>query len=83
VTFAGNEDSLVDYVARLRALRWQAMDVRCEESETCVDLESLQTRRRFDVTKVRELSSDGGMSQLSKLCEAAGLQHMFLTALKL
>ena len=80
---AGVEGSLVDYVARLRALRWQAMDMRCEESEACADLESMQTRRRFDARKVRELSPDGGMSELSKLCEAAGLQHMFLTALKL
>ena len=59
------------------------MDVRCEEVEDCKDLEDLHAQRKFGAMKVRELSPDVGMSELSRLCEAAGLQHMFLTAMKL
>lgn len=80
---AGAEDDLQDHVSRLRAMRWQAMEVRCEETEACDSLESLDSKRKFETRKVRELSPDGGMSELSKLCEGAGLQHMFLTAMKL
>ena len=80
---AGSEENLADYVSRLRALKWQAMEVRCEETEECSNLDDLHSKRRFEATKVQELSPDGGMSELGKLCEATGMQHMFLTALKL
>ncbi len=64
-------------------MRWQAMEVRCEETEICGSLESLDSKRKLETRKVRELSPDGGMSELSKLCEGSGLQHIFLTAMKL
>ena len=80
---AGSEESLSEYVSRLKALRWQAMEVRCEETEECSSSDDLHRKRRFEATKVQELSPDGGMSELGKLCEASGMQHIFLTALKL
>ena len=57
--------------------------MRCEETEECSDLDELHRKRKFEATKVQELSPDGGMSELGKLCEASGMQHIFLTALKL
>lgn len=74
---------MAEYVSRLKALRWQAMEVRCEETEACSSLDDLHRKRRFEAIKVQELSPDGGMSELGKLCEASGMQHIFLTALKL
>ena len=80
---AGSEENLADYVSRLKALKWQAMEVRCEETEECSHPDDLDRKRRFEARKVQELSPDGGMSELSRLCEASGMQHIFMTALKL
>ena len=80
---AGSEENLAEYVSRLKALKWQAMEVRCEETEECSNADDLNRKRRIKAVKVRELSPDGGMSELGRLCEASGLQHIFLTALKL
>jgi hypothetical protein len=72
-----------EYVQRLKGLRWQAMKVRCEEEQECLPGQDPDDLRRFDMKHVVEMAPEGGLSRLGQACEAAGLQHMFLTALKI
>ena len=74
---------MAEYVRRIRGLRWQAMAVRSEENEACETGQDVQSFRRFRCKHITELPPEGGLSALGQLCEEAGLQHMFLTALKI
>lgn len=79
----GEEDNVAEYVRRIRGLRWQAMAVRSEEKEPCEAGQVVDSFRRFRCSHITELPPEGGLSRLGQLCEEAGLQHMFLTALKI
>lgn len=59
------------------------MSVRYEESEHCAPGQHLNELRRFAVKNIIELPPEGGLSRLGQECEAVGLQHVFLTALKI
>jgi hypothetical protein len=80
---AGEEADVLEYVRRIRGLRWQAMAVRYEEGDLCQPEQALDSLRLFKCKHITELSPEGGLSELGKFCKQAGLQHMFLAALKI
>jgi hypothetical protein len=80
---AGEEDDVVEYVGRIRGLRWQAMAVRYEETEACQSGQALDSLRLFKCKCVTELSPNGGIAELGRLCKEASMEHIFLSALKL
>jgi hypothetical protein len=74
------------YTANIRSLAWQAMQVRGQEEER-VALSSeggLPPGTRRLPESFHELADGpGGMSALAAMCQAAGLEKLFLSALKL
>lgn len=101
-----------EYVARVRALQWQAMQVRAEQLVRCCacscaasDNSSSKVHstlagtgsgrehscggKKADGEAVRLFAGkftelpESGMSQLGQECKAAGLEELFLAALKL
>lgn len=69
----GARDALLEYGARLRALRWSAMSVRGEEPGS--------TERALPAP-LEELPADD-MGLLAARCRACGVEALFLSALKL
>ncbi|GMH36126.1 hypothetical protein BSKO_03994 [Bryopsis sp. KO-2023] len=78
----GYEENVADYVNRLRALRWAAMAVRAEERVEIEDGGDLEGCWNFKQPGFFELG-EGGMSELANRCRDAGLEDVFLTALKI
>ncbi len=93
----GATQQVREYVARIRGLKWQAMQTRGEEELKCSRCAEQQQQQQqaeqlpdddpaagpgFSDGFV-ELPESNGMSELSKLCAAAGLEQLFLAALKL
>ena len=75
----GWEEDVSEFVSRIRHLRWQAMSVRAEETvdATVGKCEDMRFRGSF-----RELG-EGDMDVLASECRSAGLEHLFLAAMKL
>lgn len=85
-----------EYLARVRALQWQAMQVRAERLVECTACKAStsssaqeggakaqqQPCRAFLPQQFAELP-ESGMSELGQACKAAGLEDLFLAALKL
>ncbi|KFM27259.1 RWD domain-containing protein 2B [Auxenochlorella protothecoides] len=69
----GSLAALEGYTATLRALRWSAMAVRGEEAGGLT--------RRLPLP-LREVAGEG-MGELASLCRGAGVEALFLSALKL
>lgn len=78
----GLEEDANEFVHRLRQLRWKAMAVRGEEQEALQQGQSLDSVRKFSGHQIVELD-EGGMSELASACKAAGLERLFLTAMKI
>ena len=66
----------------LMVLYVQAMAVRGEEQEALQQGQSLDSVRKFSGHQIVELD-EGGMSELASACKAAGLERLFLTAMKI
>lgn len=67
---------------RLRCL--QAMAVRGQEDvETSNELAALDAARRFGSDSNLQELAETGMSELAAACRAAGLENLFLAALKI
>lgn len=66
----------------LMALYMQAMAVRGEEQEALQQEQSLDSARKFSGHQIVELD-ESGMSELASACKAAGLERLFLTAMKI
>jgi hypothetical protein len=79
VVAEGPEEQVEELVARIRALRWQAMQVRGRER--LPPRGGAQPDWRF-AQPFAELA-ESGMSELAARCAEAGLQQLFLAALKL
>lgn len=77
----GPGDAVDEYLARLRRLRWQAMAVRGGEDEPAGSPQELDAARRLTLG-VQELGEEE-MGRLAEASRAAGLEPLFLTALKL
>lgn len=60
----------------------QAMAVRGEETEAFDKGKDLDGSRKFQSKQILELD-EGGMSELASACKAAGLEQLFLTAMKI
>lgn len=60
----------------------QAMAVRGEEAEPFVAGKDLNGSRKFATKQILELD-EGGMSELATACRTAGLEQLFLTAMKI
>lgn len=69
----GTPDAVQAYVAALRALRWSAMALRGSEPGGPA---------RVLASPLREVPGEG-MSELAAVCRAAGVEQLFLSALKL
>jgi hypothetical protein len=94
VVVEGLAPDVREYVARVRALQWQAMQVRAEQLLPCSSCRGSSSSSG----QVSTAASDGvvgralsnrfaelpetGMSQLGIECKAAGLEELFLAALK-
>jgi hypothetical protein len=105
-----------EYVARIRALQWQAMQVRTEEIVPCLSCKQCLQATAADTlqhaatggTCDGDLTGAGadatasntgvpdrgfklrfaelpetGLSELGQYCKEAGVEHLFLSALKL
>jgi hypothetical protein len=98
----GAEDDVREYVARIRALQWQAMQVRHEEAVRCLSCKQFVGADANDgLTDAGVVSvcasgvpvrgfeqrfaelPETGLSELGQYCKDAGLEHLFLSALKL
>ena len=75
----GWDEDVSEFVTRIRHLRWQAMSVRAEEMVDATDgnCEDMRFKGSF-----RELG-EGDMDVLALECRTAGLEHLFLAAMKL
>ncbi|KAJ1642728.1 hypothetical protein IWQ61_010597, partial [Dispira simplex] len=81
----GPTDAINEYIRRLKALRWQALVVRWEDTvpvpPECTDIgDAYKIAPVLGQCGIREVET---MSQISELMERAGLKHAFLTALKI
>lgn len=91
-----------EYLARVRALQWQAMQIRGEQRVACASCRAASSGAgescalqggsggsSCEVAVPRSLQGkflelpESGMSQLSSECRSAGLEELFLAALKL
>lgn len=78
----GLQPDVEDFVARLRSQQWKAMAVRGEHTVRCPTQAEAEGKRHFAAGKVGELA-DGQLGVLGEHCRAAGLEGLFLTALKI
>lgn len=85
VVVEGAAPDVREYVARVRALQWQAIQVRAERLTHCTGCNSgggtAASSRAFSGRFTELLET--GLSQLSQECKAAGLEDLFCAALKL
>lgn len=58
------------------------MAVRGEEAEQLAEGKDLDGSRKVKSSQILELSEDG-MSELASACKTAGLEELFLTAMKI
>ena len=58
------------------------MAVRGEEQVALKEGQSLASARQLSSCQITELD-EGGMSELASACKAAGLEQLFLTAMKI
>jgi hypothetical protein len=92
----GWEADVREYLARVRSLSWQAMQVRGEQLvplQAADQQEPLQHDstapggprwgRAFAVDRGFQELPETGMSQLGQICKDAGLEDLFLAALKI
>jgi hypothetical protein len=77
----GSEDGCQEYVRRLQHLRWQYLSVRGEQQEEGTAGGSLDELRAMPKKMV--MLGEDKMSELAQLCRDAGLEELFLTALKI
>lgn len=81
VMLEGAAEDVDEYIVRLRAQHWKAMAVRGEREARFSDMSALDAARHFD-KRLRELS-DKELGVLAVRCREAGLEDLFLTALKI
>lgn len=85
----GAEPAVRDFLARLRSLKWQAMQVRAEELLSAAAPAAAAAEgsggggASFGPGPLTELSPETGMSELGQLCRAAGAEDLFNAVLKL
>lgn len=86
----GLDADVQEYIQRLRTLKWQAMAVRGEETERFETPESpaapgaaADAGRRFGADPAFHELPETGMSELAAACRTAGIEQLFLTALKI
>lgn len=60
----------------------QAMAVRGEEAEPFAQGKDLDGSRKLKCNQILELD-EGGMSELASACKSAGMEELFLTAMKI
>jgi hypothetical protein len=79
----GPEEQLDDYISSIRALRWQAMQVRAKEQMPAAVQASASSGGISCFSQPFAELEESGMSDLSQHCSAAGVEHLFLAALKI
>lgn len=77
----GLVEDVTEYLAKLRSQRWKAMAVRGERESPCASAHSADMARKFDVRMVELGDKDLGV--LGQHCRDAGLEDLFLAAMKL
>ena len=81
VMLEGAADDVDEFVARLRSQHWKAMAVRGERETAFADVSALHAARSFG-DRLKELS-DKDLGLLAEYCREAGLEDLFLCALKI
>mmetsp|Transcript_6720 Transcript_6720/g.16718 ORF Transcript_6720/g.16718 Transcript_6720/m.16718 type:complete len:324 (+) Transcript_6720:86-1057(+) len=85
----GLTDDVEEFTSQIRALSWQAMQVRGKESEPLQASGSDPAALATALAAARQLPAsfvefeEAGMSDLAAMCRQAGLDALFATALKL
>mmetsp|Transcript_16714 Transcript_16714/g.25249 ORF Transcript_16714/g.25249 Transcript_16714/m.25249 type:complete len:477 (-) Transcript_16714:19-1449(-) len=79
IIIEGEEENCNHFCDEIRSMRWQYLVIRGEEREEVVT--TIGALRRFPL-KMTELGEDQ-MSQLSELCQEAGLDDLFRTSMKI
>eukprot|EP01025_Chloroclados_australasicus_P050218 TRINITY_DN5749_c0_g1_i1.p1 TRINITY_DN5749_c0_g1~~TRINITY_DN5749_c0_g1_i1.p1 ORF type:complete len:288 (-),score=39.19 TRINITY_DN5749_c0_g1_i1:313-1176(-) len=77
----GYKQNVDEYIKRLRALSWQAMQVRAQEYSDIPLGDDIANRRKF--RNGFKLLGDSDLSEVSSSCKEVGLEELFLTALKI
>jgi hypothetical protein len=77
----GSVHDVDEFVARLRGQQWKAMAVRGEEEASAGTVGGLESSRRFGRRVVELGEKDLGV--LGEHCRVAGLESLFLAALKI
>lgn len=77
----GSEDSCQAFVDEIKTWRWQHLSIRVEEQKQLDSKDSIESSRQLPQTFF-ELGEDD-MSVLARYCREAGLEHMFLSCLKI
>lgn len=78
-----------EYIGRVRALQWQAMQVRGEQTVLCPACSKSAAGSNSTTPPDRAFGGEfselpeNGMSILGQACKAAGLEGLFRAALKL
>ncbi|CAG8715829.1 5929_t:CDS:2 [Cetraspora pellucida] len=82
----GLYDNVQDYISRLKSLRWQAITILSEESEVIYNL-PLHDHDKFIKIRLGRIkpgvSEFECMSEISSKMKEAGLEEMFLSAMKI
>jgi hypothetical protein len=81
IVIEGPEDGCQEYVSRLQHLRWQYLSVRGEQQEEGAAGSSIDAMRALPLSM--EMLGEDKMSELAQRCRDAGLEELFLTALKI
>jgi hypothetical protein len=77
----GSADNVNEFVVLLKSLHWKAIAIRGEREEVFSDEASMNSARKFE-RRIRELS-DKDLGILAQICKDAGVQDLFLAALKI
>jgi len=77
----GQENCCVEYVRRIQGLRWKHIVVRGEQTEVLPAGEGISQHRVLALS-TQEFSNDE-MSLVAKICRDAGIENLFLTAMKI
>mmetsp|Transcript_31953 Transcript_31953/g.80713 ORF Transcript_31953/g.80713 Transcript_31953/m.80713 type:complete len:147 (+) Transcript_31953:119-559(+) len=89
IVVEGEESDVAEYVRLIKSLRWQAMGVRAEEGEALACQGGGTEATRDALAAARKLPAafqelaESGMSELGQACRDAGLEQLFLSAMKI
>lgn len=81
ILIEGSESNCQSFVNEIKRWRWQQLQVRGEEQNVVLEVDNMDSYRLLPMT-FEELG-ENDMSRLANCCRKAGLEHMFLSCMKI